>query len=458
MASSLSGMLGELVETRTALWQREAELAAGVPLVPRPDEQQHLAERLRAVLKAGAEAVGCQAAALYLLDEATTELKLRSSWGLPSDRLTAPARSLRGSVADLEAMLGHAVVLDDPRLMEIWKVPETFPSAVCVPVSTPSTILGTLWVYGTERRDFNDRQTNLLEVVAGRLAADLEREMLLREAVEGTSLKRQAAAVERMQRSQLPAISPLLDGWELAGWTAQSETVGGNFYDWFCPSDSKLAVAVGDTAERGLPGAMMAGALKAALRAHGQYHAEAHHALRQLNLTLWTGSAGDHLAAMFYGLIDPATGRISYSLAGQPGAVLLRPGGYESASHFRTASPTPCSPGKHDATHATVTCDSHESLGQPAPLLGASPESPYESFTCELRPGEALLVFTDGLRDATDGQGRSLGEAGLAEPLRAQLDLSADELVTLARRCFDAHAAAPDRDDRTVLVIKRTKS
>ena len=189
LASSIAGMVNELMETRHALWQREAELAAGVPLVPHAEEEQHLAARLEAVLRGGAQAVDCQAAALYLLDDATTHLKLRSSWGLPFDRLTAAARPLKGSVADLEALLGHAVVLQDAELMQRWSVPEDFPAAVCVPVSTPTMLLGTLWVFSDRKRDFNDRQTNILEVVAGRLASDLEREMLLREGTRGRAVE-----------------------------------------------------------------------------------------------------------------------------------------------------------------------------------------------------------------------------------------------------------------------------
>ena len=124
MASALSQTVGELLETRQALWQREAELAAGVPLIPHPEEQQHLATRLEAVLRAGAEAVDAQAAALYLLDEATTELKLRSAWGLPFNRLVDGPRPLKGAVADLEALLGHAVVLSEPGMAQTWRVLE----------------------------------------------------------------------------------------------------------------------------------------------------------------------------------------------------------------------------------------------------------------------------------------------------------------------------------------------
>ena len=156
LASAIGGMLEEILQLRRALVEREAELAAGVPLVPHPEEPEHLANRLEAVLRGGAQAVGCHAAALYLLDEATSKLKLRSCWGLPLDRLTAPPRPLQGAVADLESMLGHAVVLEDTPMMRHWRAPEEFAAAVCVPVSTSTTILGTLWMFSNAKRDFTD--------------------------------------------------------------------------------------------------------------------------------------------------------------------------------------------------------------------------------------------------------------------------------------------------------------
>ncbi len=425
LASSLSDMLDQLLRTRRALWQREAELAAGVPVVPHTEEQGHLAERLEAVLQAGAEAVGCQAAALYMLDEATTQLKLRSCWGLPPDRLTDPPRRLNGAVADLEAMLGHAVVLDDQFLLRHWNSPEEFAAAVCVPVSSSTTILGTLWFFSDQPRGFSDRETNLLEVVAGRIAADLDREMLWREGFDGARLKRQLAAVERIQRGQLPTIPPLLDGWEVAGWTGQAESVGGNFFDWFGLPGGLLAVAVGDALDRGLEAAFAATALKAALRAHAPYHREAQETLARLNLTLWTGSAGDQYASMFLGLVETATGRISCASAGRPGAVLLRPTGCEH-------------------------------LEEPGPRLGESPEAVFDPFGCELAPGEVLLLATGGLLEATDMSGNAPGIGGIAELLHPKLHLSADQLVRLIRRRLESPSGSPAVNDRTLLVIKRT--
>ena len=215
-----------MIATRHALWQREAELAAGVPLVAHAEEEKHLAARLEAVLRGGTEAVDCQAAALYLLDDATSQLKMRSCWGLPLDRLAAPARPLKGAVADLEALLGHAVVIEDTDVLRHWNVPEEFPAAVCVPVSTSTTLLGTLWIFCREAAGFHlaaDERVGDRRRTAGRR---LEREILLREAVAAAEVKRQLLAAERLQSNQLPTISPLLDGWQLAGWTTQPTAWG----------------------------------------------------------------------------------------------------------------------------------------------------------------------------------------------------------------------------------------
>ena len=322
LASAIGGMLEETLQLRRALVEREAELAAGVPLVPHPEEPEHLANRLEAVLRGGAQAVGCHAAALYLLDEATSKLKLRSCWGLPLDRLTAPPRPLQGAVADLESMLGHAVVLEDTPMMRHWRAPEDFAAAVCVPISSSTTILGTLWIFSNAKRDFSDEQTNVVELVSGRLAADLEREMLWQEGFAAAAIKKQIAAAERMQRNQLPTVAPLLDQWDLAGWTEQAESLGGDFHDWFCLPDGLLAVAVGHAMDGGIQAAIAASGLKSALRAHGQYYREAQQTLKRLNLTLWTGSAGDQHATLFYGLIETATGRISTASAGRPAALV----------------------------------------------------------------------------------------------------------------------------------------
>ena len=172
LAGAVGKLWGELVATRHALWQREAELAAGVPLILREDEHAPpLSERLEAVLRGGAQAIGCDAAALYLLDPATTELKLRSSWGLPRKRLTDPARPLRGALADLEALLGHAVVLTDHAVARLLESARARLCRLRVRARfEPHDAAGhTVGLLPRGRATSTTPQTNILEVVAGRI-------------------------------------------------------------------------------------------------------------------------------------------------------------------------------------------------------------------------------------------------------------------------------------------------
>ena len=92
-----------------------------------------------------------------------------------------------------------------------------------------------------------------------------------------------------------------------------------------------------------------------------------------------------------------------------------------------------------------VRPDGWESLSHRSPALGESPETEYEQFGYELQPGEALAIFTAGLRDARDERNRPLGEAGLGEVLVENLHLTADLMAALVRdRCeADAPPTAP---------------
>ncbi len=424
LAATLAQTIGELSQTRQALRKREAELAAGVPVVSHRAEEAHLAARLEAVLRAGAESIGCQGAALYLLDAATTELKLRAAWGLPQERFMQPARPLKGAVADLEALAGSAVALEDDMLRDFWKVPEPCGSAVCVPVSSPTTILGTLWFFCSAPRDFSDQQTNQAEIMAGRIAADLEREMLLTASLETHHLRRQMDAAERLQENQLPRIAPLLDEWELAGWNEQKYGLGGDFFDWSVLPDGQVALMLGDALERGIPAALAASSLRTALRTHAEYGLPAGEVLTRTSRSLWTGSAGDLFAAALFAKLAPDTGRLEVATAGRVGALLLLADG------------------------------SWRSLAQEAVPLAMQPDSVYRASEVELPPGAVLVVYSDGVRDALDHQGCPLGEGLLAEALRPHRAASAQELVDRVRDQFECHAVDPALDDRTVLVVK----
>jgi serine phosphatase RsbU (regulator of sigma subunit) len=345
LAESLGHQLRSQWELRTALWQREAELATAVPVLARDNESQQLARRLQTIVRSAADALRCPAAALYLLDDATTELKLRSAWGLPPQQLTLPARSLAGALADLEALLGHAVVLESPVLMPRWQVPEPCQSAVCVPVSSAENPLGTLWVFNNEARDYSAAETNLVEIVAGRLAAELERSSLLNEQrLQQKETQRLALDREIAIIPSGPAHKPLCPQFDVAGWSQNTSNLGGAFHDWNLLADGRLAVVLGDACDGGLSGALTATTLRGLLRSEFDRATKNTNwtaALQSCHRTLSSLSAGNHWAGVLLVILDPRTGEAELHSAGRPLALhlswqemLLR----ENASSIGTSS------------------------------------------------------------------------------------------------------------------------
>jgi len=303
-----------------------------------------------------------------------------------------------------------------------WRCPEDFPSAVCVPVASPTIPLGTLWVFSETPRDFTPQETNLIEIIAGRLAADLEREMLLATGAHAKRSDQQLEAAARWLADRLPSVAPLLDDYDVAGWTRQAAGVGGDFHDWSILPDGRLALAVGDAEGQLLESALGAASLHAAIKAHSGYRHGARALLGQVNDSLLVASPGDQRAALAYALLEPDSGHVELALAGNAAAIIVR-------------------------------AEDRRIIAAECPPLGADLEPQFHRDETALSPGEVLLLFSGGVRAALDPAGLRIGEAAIASLVAKHCRDSAGGLLARLRRLLD-HAEQP-ADDLTVLVLKR---
>lgn len=427
LASALGELLSDLARTRQALWKREAELAAAAPCPLRRDEN-HLAQRLQASLRAAAEALGADAAALYVLDETTNYLKPRSVWRLPHDRFLLPPRELSQAAADLEALLGHAIVLEDAVDHAVFTSPEPAAAAVCVPVSSPAAPLGTLWLFSDRPRSFSDRDLNLAEIVAGRLAADLERETLLAASVDAARFKRQLTTAERWQDDQLPHTAPLSDLWQVAGWTQAAADLNADFYDWFVTAKQSLAVVLG-SAQQGpsaaaqcVTGALFCGGVRAAIRAHTAHTRNPAQVLRAANENFHSGSPGDQTAAAFLALANAEKPLAHISAAG------------------------PLAIWKCTAAGASSLARMNAPLGT---AWGGSPHGVKVRFA----PGDFLLVLSEQAAQACQTAGKDAEEELLCT-LLSHRHQPASLLVELARDRLTELTDTTQLGDCTAIVLK----
>ena len=419
LEDAMAALLNEVCQLRDQLRHREAELAMTVPVVSVDADGQHLADRLEAVLRGTADALQCHAAGLYVLDDATTALKLRAQFGMGQQAFLEPARKLEEAVADVEAMAGRAVVIEDARANAHWRIPESSSrSAICIPVSSATTILGTLWLHRDFKKDFTPTEQNLAEITAGRLASDLDRAVLSQEVRALRTNHRQVAEENDWTAGRLERLPPLVDGWDIA--EAHSNASGiGDFCLWHLTEPDRLHFAIG-AAHHPANSPFPSIAYQSVHAAHTSHDPSVAELFEWTNQSLWTSSIEGSSASLFHAVVDPTCGALQYGLVGGVFAYILRPHGWEPLLGSRAA-------------------------------LGSDSECQVDLHRQMLMPGDILIAMSgpslDGSLDFDSRMNRG------AEKLLRNTHLTATELSEIATNHLRALAGADD--NLAVLVAKR---
>lgn len=140
---------------------------------PSEDDFYRLSMLFSSLLNTGLDISGMNDAALYLLDDEAKTLITRCSVGT-GEPTVGDSRSMFEAIADIEAMSGAVVMMQDRHQTRAWASPVDCASAICIPVASASTIFGTLWFFSDQEQEYSAEAVNMLEVLSGRLAAELE--------------------------------------------------------------------------------------------------------------------------------------------------------------------------------------------------------------------------------------------------------------------------------------------
>jgi len=251
--------------------------------------------------------------------------------------------------------------------------------------------------------------------------------LILLELADRLSLKDDLEIARGIQQSMLPRGTYGAPGVNAAGVTRPANTVGGDFYDILPRPDGRVVVALGDVAGKGSPAALLMALLLAMMRTLVDEGLEGAPLLERLNVQIVRHSPPSRFITLFYALFDPATGRLSYVNAGHTPGLVCRPDG------------------------------SGERLLGGGVALGMFEGSTYEAHEVTLKPGEQLVLYSDGITEAESPAGQPFDESGLEAVLRqtAGADpaaIGAAVLERVARHVQDNRFA----DDLTILVARRT--
>ena len=292
-----------------------------------------------------------------------------------------------------------------------------------------------------------------MELPPGPQAGEARSEALLK-------LERDLQIARRIQESFLPGEIPRVPGWEIDARCRPARAVGGDFYDVFPLSQHRrVGLVLGDICDKGVGAALFMALVRTLVRAFAQQP----HAMswadrltgpasaletapssgrrRELpsvgtgalknavaltnNYLIENHGATGMFATLFFGVLDPSTGQLTYVNAGHPPPVLVGADGEPrrlSADRF---------------------------------ALGILPDHAFTLRQATLEPGARLLAFTDGVTDAKDPSGGFFGEERLIATVMAE---SASAAVTLDRieAAVEAHRAGTELfDDATLLAARR---
>src|ERR1700730_3992129 len=235
------------------------------------------------------------------------------------------------------------------------------------------------------------------------------------------------AIAKQVQPRLFPQRQPLIRTLVYAGICHPARIVGGDYYDFLDLGSRRLGLVIADIAGKGIGAALLMANLQAALRSQcATAWEQPERFLRSVNQLLYENTAEGDYATLFFAEYDDDTRKLRYSNCGHPPALLLRGD------------------------------DSLERLGATCTVVGL-----FEKWDCtmeerELAPGDAVLLYTDGVTEALNGEGEEFGEERLLEAARQHRELSLPvmlETVTDQARRFSPYEQA---DDITVIVAKCT--
>ena len=298
-------------------------------------------------------------------------------------------------------------------------------SLVAVEIAAPLEVRDPSVIWRV-RRNLLINCSAALALLAAAVAAGLS----FRTYVRGQRLEEQLEIAREVQAELLPSES---QNWAPVGLSTAyrpADQVGGDFYDVFRAADGRIAIVMGDVSGKGVPAALVVGVIHGAVRSSAWAHSAADHEREssQLNLLLCEKSSGARFASMFWCYYEPGTRVLSYVNAGHCPALIAgtRDQGIEVSRLMATG-----------------------------PVLGILPAANHEQAHFDVRPGDVLVLYSDGLVEAANPADEEYGEDRLREVLATAHTGSPDQLRDAILASVTAFlGTASMRDDLTLVVAK----
>ena len=245
------------------------------------------------------------------------------------------------------------------------------------------------------------------------------------------SLKEDLISAKEIQQSFLPMAFPPFpeesDKLDIYASMTAAKDIGGDFYDFFRIDDDHIVLVIADVCGKGIPAALFMAVSRTIIHSKGMQGVSAAECLTESNRLLANSTVNYMFVTVFYAIFNTKTGLVTYSNAGHNPPHIVRAGG---------------------------TIEQLPMEGQF--MVGAFEEEVYTDKTLQLDHGDTLVMFTDGVTEATDSTNRPFGTERLDNILSGVADKSSREIVEAIKAGItDFVEDAEQTDDITILALKR---
>lgn len=336
--------------------------------------------------------------------------------------VVAPHEGIVGAAATLRRPIVVPDVSFDPRYISLNA--ETR-SELAIPLLYKNRVIGVLDIESPQLNYFTPDHVQALSILAAHLAVSIENARLYEQvAKDEARMERDLTSARRLQSALLPAVPGKEYGLDIAARVVSSRELCGDLYDFLPHGSGELDIALGDVSGKGSAAALYGAAGVGILRSLSPQRLAPAKALQKLNQIICERRIEGRFMTMCFMSWYPADRVLRVANAGQEQPLIFQAG----------------------------KCEKIPLVGFP---VGMFDDSTYDELQLALSPGDALVLYSDGVTDVQDAAGQFYGWQRLRDVILSHGGLSAAELADFLLADVDEFSGgAHPFDDRTLVVLK----
>ena len=273
--------------------------------------------------------------------------------------------------------------------------------------------------------------TPAIQNLAAQISSALNQVDTYSQSLEYQNIAQELRLAGRIQSSFLPQNLPNIDGWQIAVTLLPARETSGDFFDIIPLSNGKLGLVIADVMDKGVGPALYMALSRTLIRTYAaEYDADPEVVFFAANQRLLKDALANLFVTAFYGILDPTTGVFIYSNAGHNPPFLINPTNYNQI----------------------------QSLKRTGIALGIETESTWDQESVQIKPGDVLILYTDGIPDAQNKTGEFFDEDRFIEIAFRNPDHTAHKLQdSILNDMQEFVEDAPQFDDITLMILKRER-